>query len=332
MSAEPANDPTLPAAETDFETLSEKAAPKIHADGIYFGLDEDIYHADPAIGSSSMKALEQTPEDYWYYSPHNPSRPKDVPTASQLFGKAVHKFVLEGREAFDACYGPTDLNGSTKAGREEREILRESGREPIKREDYGRILTSGTMIRANPELSNAFAGGMSEVSVFWTDTTEGGITIRKKARFDFLKPRAIVDLKSIRNQMGDEFSKACRTAIARYGYDVQAEHYRKGRIAMARVADNVVGDHDPEFLKQCIAQGENFAFVFCFYQAEGAPLTWAGSLSPGNPILEIAAARIQNSEHNFERFMKSLGPDVPWVEARPLTEIDISELPGWYGR
>ena len=94
-----------------------KPKPKPFDPGIYFGLDENAYHADPALGSTDMKKLAESPPDYWFESSHNPMREPSEDTPSRLFGRAVHKFVLEGRGAFESTYAPPDYSGATKDGK-----------------------------------------------------------------------------------------------------------------------------------------------------------------------------------------------------------------------
>ena len=155
------------------------AKSELFAPGVYFGLDDETYHADPALGSTDMKRLAYSPCDYWFESVHNPMRVSKEATAAQLFGRAVHKFVLEGRDLFEAHYAPTDHSGATKAGKAEREQIEAAGKTPLKREDWNRICSSGAMIRSNPYLAEAFSGGASEVSIFWKDGD-----IRKKCRIE----------------------------------------------------------------------------------------------------------------------------------------------------
>lgn len=72
--------------------------------GIYFGMDEETYHADPALGSSSIKQLLINPVRWWRKSPYGQaffeahglaSKPTDEETDAKLFGRAVHCIVLE---------------------------------------------------------------------------------------------------------------------------------------------------------------------------------------------------------------------------------------------
>lgn len=71
--------------------------------GIYFGLTEDEYHADPSFSSSGIKDITVSPLDYWVKSWMNPNKVDKEGPALRL-GKAYHKLILEGREAFEATY------------------------------------------------------------------------------------------------------------------------------------------------------------------------------------------------------------------------------------
>lgn len=319
------------------DAIQAESKPRIpvHADGIYFGLDETTYHADAALGSTDMKKLRYEPADYWFESAYNPMHEPDdgeTKNSALIKGKAVHKFVLEGRAAFENEYAPCDHGANVKAGKEERLVIAEAGMTPLMRTDYDRIMQAGTMIRANPELANAFTGGCSEVSVFWTDNG-----IRKKGRFDYLKLRSIVDLKSITNTLGIEFGRTCINALGNRGYLMQAAHYSELRAAMAGLLGkvHVMGDHAPidhDWLAQ-VAQQERFAFTFVFWQSSGAPVTWGTYLTyPDNPIFDIAKRELRMAEDAFRACSERFAPGEPWVNPAPLTELDISEMPGWWGR
>lgn len=83
--------------------------------GIYFGLPEDVYLAMPALSTSGIKMLAQSPMIYWAKTPWlNPDyaeakrreeekRAKDGATHFNL-GHAYDTRILEGKEAFDARF------------------------------------------------------------------------------------------------------------------------------------------------------------------------------------------------------------------------------------
>src|SRR5262252_9365290 len=106
---------TDPAAEL-VRLLDERArALPRHADGIYFGLGEDVYRADPALGSTDMRTLAYAPCDYWYGSWMNKERPVEVDTAAQQRGTALHVLAFHGEPEFDRRYmrGPDNEGYST---------------------------------------------------------------------------------------------------------------------------------------------------------------------------------------------------------------------------
>lgn len=312
------------------------------ADGVYFGLPEDRYHADLALGSTDLRRLSYSPADYWFESGLNPLKSlaedgDDARTPSHLIvGRAIHKYTLEGEEAFSGLYAGCAHPGNVKVGIEERRAIRAQGKTPLRMKDYAAARMAGAMIRANPELANAFSGGFPEVSVFWTDARG----VRRKARYDYLKPRAIVDLKSITNTLDLEFVAACRRRIAQLNYPLQAATYLDARQAMRDLPIYItptsnISVEAADAIKEAYSwiKGQApCAFVFIFYQKDGAPLTWGCSISPGNPVLEVGRRDVERAIDNYLRWMEKFGPSTPWVLAEPVRELDINDLPNWWGQ
>ncbi|WP_407523682.1 recombinase RecT [Methylobacterium oryzisoli] len=126
------------------------------------------------------------------------------------------------------------------------------------------------------------------------------MTRRRSVRVDYLKPHAIVDLKSTRPTRPTSFKANCLRAVAEYDYPVQAAAYLQGRSQLARlVADGRVhGDHDPAWLAR-VATAPAYAFVFVFWSTGDAPLTWGFALSPGNDVLTIAEKTVDAALWNY---------------------------------
>ena len=348
--------------------------------GIYLGLPHLDYLSDPALGSSSLKALAYNPALYWFNSPLNPHYQPQAPSTAQLLGTAFHMMALEGPKAFHERFimepGPEYMRTvaeisdfvRSKGGKPSKLkadvindalvidpgakiydiavlLAKEAGKAILKEEDYVRVVRASEAIMANPALAPAIAGeGMSEVSIFWTEEIDG-TPIRLKARFDRLKPRAVVDLKSTRPTFGRTFDQECRRAIVNYRYDLQADHYLKARAKFAQFWedghafwDGGGADPDKDDAKGFItwgdacAKAENYAFVFIFWANDGAPLTWGGHISPDNPILEISSRDRDHALRTFARCTKQFGPGEPWLEYEDLGEIFIEDLPAWFAR
>lgn len=361
--------------------ISTDAGPVLHPDGVYLGLAEDPYHADPALGSTDIKRLRTSGPDYWWTSTLNPNRPAREDKAHLVFGTAVHKLVLEGAAAFLAAYQREPegmlrtlddlvkwlaVHGVTKAPRTkaaaveaittqiellaqggliaerpiiEEEVLRaaaDAGQTILKGEIFDRIVGAGAAIAANDGLATAFQNGQPEVSIFWTVEVDG-VPVRCKCRFDYLKPRGVGDLKSLRNSRSIDFVEACRRAISEFRYDIQAEHYLRGRKKLPElVAAGKIFGASPEveaWLRDQVAPAAEFAFAWVFYQAEGAPNVKSFTLSPENPILSTyAAPEVDRGLRTFVEFSRIHPPGQAWRLASPVEEISIEELPAWFAR
>jgi hypothetical protein len=302
-----------------------------HRDGIYFDLLEDEYHADPALGSGDVRRLLASGPDYWWNSPLNPQRPEQSDAPHFEFGTAFHVQILYGNQAFESRYvrRPDDL---VRLDPKAKAALSPNGEIVLKGDDYDRIKVSADLIRKNPVLAQAFEGGAPEVSVFWHEQVNGTY-IRCKARFDYLKTRGIGDLKSIRNYRGRSFAEACANSINEYRYDIQAAHYLVARSYVPQFVRTglVYGDHNAEWLKR-VAASDEFAFQIVFFQAESAPICWTRVLSLGNSVLEIAMKHRATALETYVTYMNQFGPDDMWLLEVEVRELDIDELPKWYGR
>jgi len=316
--------------------------PKSHADGIYFGLDKEAYLDDPALGSSDMKMLAFSPCDYWW-TRLSPARSEKESTPAQETGTAVHLAVLEGAEAFEKLYmrGP-DQDGmttseKTQSTKNANAEAKELGKVSLKAPDYDRCRIAAAMIIKNPKLSTCFSGGAAEVSVFWTEYKPGapGNQLRKKARFDYLKPRGVGDLKKVANQHEIPFPRACINAITNYSYHVQAKHYLDARAVMPRlIAAQCYFSFlvDDIALISAISAEKQFAFQWVFWQGDRAPITWSRIISPENPMCEIAQRVIERAEQNYLSYMTEFGPDNMWIDFAEPEELFVDDMPPWFAR
>lgn len=329
--------------------------------GVYFGLPAALHHADAALGSGDVRRLLIGAPEYWYDSALNPERPQYEPTKPQEFGTAMHKLVVEGPAAFRASYDEppdpegllvtdddiarrlADLGDDDPPRKKTDKIIRllelepdarvkdlfleraaKAGRTVLARDEYARIVQGATLLANDPEYREAFVGGEPEVTIIY-DRPDG---VRCKARIDYLKPRALVDLKTIGNTRGMQFKRAVLTQFWNYRYDLQAEHYGEARRHLPELARKgaIFGKVDREWLKQF---DPTFAFVFIYFASHGAPVHWGFKLSPGNTILQIARDHIEAAIENYKKFRAEYGERKIWLMRDPLSELDINDFPSF---
>lgn len=276
--------------------------------GIYFGLGEDDYHADDSFSSSGIKNLLVSPLTYWVNSPMNPDY-EEATSDPMRTGKAFHKRIVEGAEAFDECYvqelDPADYPevlvtaddlkarlselGLKKSGAKIDLIKRLQEAEPdtqiwdLLLEQHegaheGKILIKPDLYESvqraaaivDRQVGKAFTGGYPEVSLFWIDE----LGVRMKCRVDYLKTQAQVELKSFNNPFKRPLDKAIATAMANEGYMVQGVvylHSVQQVKEMLRAGKGVVsGDVDPAWL-EAFKNHPDHAFIFVFVEQGKVP-------------------------------------------------------------
>lgn len=337
----------------------------LHPDGVYFGLPEEEYHADPALGSTDLKRLLISASDYWWHSQWNPLR-KDEDTPARARGRAFHNLILLGREEFDRRFvrglvkeeHPDALitHDQLKAAAKEHDVeikglkgelvarlqervpklkiwdvmvaeLEAQGKTILPAETFDEALVAGKMITGNPSLAKAFQGGMPEVSVFWTH--DG---VRMKCRFDYLKLRAISDLKTFTNTLNQPVEKAIIRSIANYRYDIQGSHYLTGRWRLRELVEDgrIFGDVDTQWLARC-AQEDQFTFVFVFSEVGGAPVARGYQYDRGTNMDAGATTEIEFAISRFKEYRERYGMESVWVDQTDIHVLVPGDFPSWMG-
>lgn len=340
--------------------------------GMYFNMSEEDYHADPALGSGDVRNLLISPLTYWVNS-HMSGWP-DKESDALTNGSAFHKRIIEGAEKFAERYAvkpdkadyPDALDGSAelKAWLRENE-LKVSGTIPelcerIREADPNVELWPDIMaefedvsegkIRLSPDIAmqidfragiidrhpvamKAFKGGYPEVSIFWTDPETG---IRCKCRPDYLKTKAVVEVKTFSNQFDKPLDAAVINAIAQRRYHISASMYLEG----VEQAKRLIRE-DPEFiyddapscwLKEFMSQPHAYVFVFIEtgrvpnvvlreFKTHRSPnevnFYWSSGMQHFRQALEI-----------YKRCLETFGTD-PWIEPEPIKPLIDEQFPVW---
>ena len=339
--------PAVPPAAIGEITTAPNTAPKAREPGVYFDLLVSEYHADPSLGSTDLKALLVHPACYWQRSQMNPSRVDNSDSPAKKIGRALHSLVLEGEAAFarafieeptpasfpDALASAEDLRnycrrhvikgaGSTKAemakaikahdpsvqiwddikGLFDVMVLRD-GLEVLKPDALAEVRAAAANITLNPHLARAFKGGAAEVSVFWVD--ENGLPC--KCRYDYLKPRSIVNLKKFANARQRPVDVAIHLAIAEYRYDLQAKHYLDAfpHLVAAAGEGRVFGNCPlPTGWEGQLAEPAAITYSWIFHQMDGPAVTVGRQITPQSPALNRATREIAKAKALYHQCLE----------------------------
>lgn len=337
------------------EAVKPAAGP--HADGIYFGMPNEEYHADPALGSSGIRDLMQSPLRYWINSPHNPENRIDPdtdatpekPTEATMFGDYMHDLLLEGGTVPYAIK-PQGMSFSTKAGKAWRDEQQEAGRTIIsaklgasQRTMFNALELSGTLSR--------FQGGVGEVSVFWTEKNGH----RCKIRIDYLKADEALDLKNYANTMDKDTETAVAHTIAQRRISVQAYWYDRGIGMMMRMLHSAgheavrqwgvieapgagpeIGNPNAPIIdglieRMAATNSHDLPLYFVFCETGAVPnITARRFVSHDGPDLNAywrwAKMGVEFATTQYAIYMKKFGPDRIWIDETYFKELTDDEM------
>lgn len=188
-------------------------------------LTSEQYHADPALGSSGLKALMRSPAHYWadFLDPEREQRD----SKAFRIGRAWHAQVFEPA-TFEERYitMPEGLDRRTKEGKQLWEEILASGRDPLPMSEVRTVQRMAAKARQHPISRVVLAAeGVAECSLFWREPDSG---VHLKIRPDWMIPPCkafpaglIVDGKST----GDASPEAFGRSVWNLDYGMQAALY-----------------------------------------------------------------------------------------------------------
>jgi hypothetical protein len=197
----------------------------------------------------------------------------------------------------------------------------------ISAEAYQQIEIAARMVESDPGIRHAFRDGYPEVVLIWNCERTG---VPMKARVDYLKQKAIVDLKSIANQRERSLEQAIRFEIAGYHYNVQPSVYAEGVEAVRRLVmeGRAVVPSDPDqlaFVKKWATQSE-CEWLWVFQQKGEAPVTRGVFYPLGGTTRMLTDDIVFRMKRRFREFSETFGTD-PWIDVRPIYDLADEDLP-----
>lgn len=185
--------------------------------GIYNDLPADQYHADPAYSFSAIKQAMRSPAHLkaWLTAP-----PEQTP--AMRIGTLTHLAVLQPDLFGSTTAVAPIVDRRTKEGKSiwEQFQAQNTGKEIITNDEREQLTAMRDSVRIHPAASALLGEGTAEVSVF-NQCAETGLPL--KARMDWVRENAIVDLKTTEDASPAGFAKS----VSNYRYDLQAAHYRR---------------------------------------------------------------------------------------------------------
>lgn len=174
------------------------------------------YHADrDHISKTWLDKINISPAHFQHYL-----NAHFEPTPDMILGSLVHELTLEGH-SHNYVIAP-ECNRRTKEGKAlYASFLEENqGKTIVSEEIFNHAEQMRDAVYKNKIARALLSNGKPEQSVFFNDVMDAPC----KARADWLRDDAIVDLKTSKSAVPSEFAKS----IANFRYHVQAAHYLQG--------------------------------------------------------------------------------------------------------
>lgn len=184
-------------------------------------MTSEAYHADPAIGKSTLDLLRDDPHNVAWAN----VCPKDDEKMKTLdFGDAMHAICLEPDRLKSEFVAMPDFDARTNAGKEARKAFEQenAGKKILSFDDHKKLVLMFDSVMAHPETRALIeAQGVCEGSYFWQDK-ETGLQLKCRPDKEIESRRLLVDIKTT------DSLKKFNYAVEDYRYHVQDPFYCDG--------------------------------------------------------------------------------------------------------
>lgn len=340
--------PMLFWSKTDWlcELARQKKADATNDDDKYHQTIGKAYHARILEGReafASRFAIELGPADY----PDAISSTDDIKAAIREAGAKPITRVKDGfqdnaakKDDWIAQLLELDPDAQVMSALKAKHREAHAGKTFISANDYTRLEIAAAMIERDPYLTDTFHNGYPEVTLIWRCATTG---VLMKARADYLKLDAIVDLKSIGNQREMSIEQAIRSAIGSYKYNFQPCLYQEGVLAVRELVrehgasvvhtatpDGEQGEVPPEttFALEWSRHKGNDEWHWIFQCKGDAPITRGVRFPSGGFVESDTCDLIERAKRKFVQYSEVYGCE-PWLDLAPIYTISDEDFPRW---
>ncbi len=200
------------------------------------------------------------------------------------------------------------------------------GKKLISQDLIDRIELATAMIEKHPELSQALTGGAPQVSVVWYCEKTGVLC---RSRFDYLKPKVIVDLKTLQPREGSPLESSIGREIGHRKYYIQTSYYLEAAANIPRlIKEGKVYGKAPPALLDALVKHPAKEWLWIFQLKGVAPVAKGRLLSHQSNLMQLGTIEVDNAKHLFRACLDKYGA-LPWVDPEPIKAMDDADVPAW---
>lgn len=290
-------------------------------DGIYFDLPDSIYHAEKRLSSSGIRDILDNPTYYWFNSNFNPLR-EEKPSEAMTDGKIFHAMILEG-ENFNKKFKvmPPEIEALNKNTTEFKIWKSAQTLEIVPNYKWKKFNLICEYLRQDEQLldCNIFKGGFSEVSIFWT---EDGI--ERKARIDYLKQNAILDLKSFIKTKKNSISSFVSQYFFSFKVYLQLIYYKRAVLFALKHNLPVTGTKEQVKFWEAMKGIDDLLTEVVFVNRELPQSVVKVFRQCDCPDLwRLGEKQIAQAEQTFVEYMGKFGEKSAWLQNNEVTPEEL---------
>ncbi len=215
-------------------------------------------------------------------------------------------------------------------------VAAHEGKTFLTSDQFAELEVAAMMVERDPEVQHAFKGGYAEVVLIWVCPETG---VLMKARVDYLKIKAMVDLKTVGNQRERSIENAIRWDIATFKYNIQPGVYTEGAHEVRKIVREQgkeainVAEGFPHPADEVVTWALKWAshlgaddWFWVFQQKGDAPITRGVKYRLGGVVSMVTNDIIRDQKRKFITFSKTFGTD-PWLDVKPIYDLDDEDIP-----
>lgn len=287
-------------------------------DGIYFNMSDEQYHGIDALtlSNSSMKMILQSPLEFWWNTNLNPlSEKQDKKCLAD--GRCFHCLLLEGESVFNKRYVvvPEIYDDISKNSSCYKNWVALQNKEIIQRKDYLLMKRIFDYLHYDEQLFNTdiIANGYPEVSIIWTE--EDGI--QRKARIDYLKSNAILDLKTYVKSRDIDLNSFVSQYFFKNKVYMQLIYYRRAlQFAVKNFnQEQVFGNEKQKAFFKKLKEREDFLLLVAFVNREMPQFrlrVFSQSVCPD--LWNLGEKNIEIATRKYKEYLEQYGKNHIWLE------------------
>lgn len=178
------------------------------------------YRKAKGVSSTDLKKMTRSPAYFRYWKDNG----DEMDTPSLLFGRSVHKYVLEKDDFFSEFAVAPNVDKRTKAGKEEWALFEtdNQGKDIISADDFEKIKAMYDALYSTPYVAKLLSG-TKELSFFMEDESTGAMMkCRPDCLTDIGDTHLLIDYKSCADATSEQFMKDAIKLM----YDLQMAYYK----------------------------------------------------------------------------------------------------------